>query len=71
MQPGININATHCRVIGSMLSQGVPYDEIAETVVDATMLLAEKNGLASWMRDAELNDRRAVARQRQECYRIG
>jgi RecA-family ATPase len=51
-----NINKTHCRVIGALLSQGTPYDEIAETVVDATMRFAEQNGISNWTREREFSD---------------
>jgi hypothetical protein len=53
MRPG-NINATHCKVVGSMLSTGVPYGEIVETVVDATMKVAAAHGLTDWTRDEEV-----------------
>jgi hypothetical protein len=55
MQLG-NINKTHCRVMGALLSQGMPYDEIAETLVDATMRFAEQNGISDWTREREFSD---------------
>jgi hypothetical protein len=52
MRPG-NVNATHCRVIGSLLSQGVPYEEIVEKVVTATLHMAVMLELKDWTREAE------------------
>jgi hypothetical protein len=52
MRPG-NVNATHCRVIGSLLSQGVPYEEIVEKVVTATMHMAVTLDLKGWTRENE------------------
>jgi hypothetical protein len=52
MRPG-NVNATHCRVIGSLLSQGVPYEEIVEKIVTATMHMAVMLELKDWTREAE------------------
>jgi hypothetical protein len=53
MAPGI-VNATQCRVIGSLLSTGVIYGEIVETVVGATMKVAAAHGLNDWTREAEV-----------------
>jgi hypothetical protein len=47
------INSTHCRVIGSLLSAGEPYDEIVERVVDATMKLAANHPELNWTREKE------------------
>jgi hypothetical protein len=52
MRPG-NVNATHCRVIGSLLTQGIAYEEIVEQVVDATMHMAEMLDLRNWTRENE------------------
>jgi hypothetical protein len=52
MAPGI-VNATQCRVIGSLLSRGIAYQEIADTVIDATMRMATAHGLSDWTRDEE------------------
>ena len=53
MAPGI-VNATQCRVMGSLLSRGVAYQEIADTVIDATMRMATAQGLADWTREEEV-----------------
>jgi AAA domain len=47
------INSTHCRVIGSLLSAGEPYDEIVERVVDATMKFAANHFELNWTREEE------------------
>src|SRR5262249_30187944 len=47
------INNTHCRVIGSLLSAGDPYDEIVERVVAATMKFAADHPELSWTREKE------------------
>jgi len=47
------INSTHCRVVGSLLSAGEPYDEIVERVVDATMKLATNHPELNWTREKE------------------
>jgi hypothetical protein len=53
MRPG-RVNIIHCRVIGSLLSKGVFYDEIAERVVDATMAMAAKHyRCRGWTREKE------------------
>jgi RecA-family ATPase len=52
MRPG-NVNATQCRVIGSLLTQGVAYEEIVERVVDATMHTAAMLKLKGWTREKE------------------
>jgi RecA-family ATPase len=43
IRPG-HVNETHCRVIGSMLTAGVPYEEIVERVVPPTILMAQGQG---------------------------
>jgi hypothetical protein len=47
MRPG-NVNATHCKVIGSMLSAGLPYEEIVAHVVNRTMQMAVMLDLKDW-----------------------
>jgi len=47
------INSTHCRVIGSLLSAGDPYDEIVERVVNATMKFAADHPELNWKREKE------------------
>jgi AAA domain/Bifunctional DNA primase/polymerase, N-terminal len=47
------VNSTHCRVIGSLLNAGEPYDEIVERIVDATMRLAAKHPELGWTREEE------------------
>jgi hypothetical protein len=46
LEPG-GINRKHCRIIGSMLTAGVPYDEIVGIVVTATMEMAERHGFTT------------------------
>jgi hypothetical protein len=54
MQPG-RVNATQCRVIGTLLSYGVAYDEIVDRVVAGTMAMAANHKkCAFWTREAEL-----------------
>jgi hypothetical protein len=53
MQPG-RVNSTQCRVIGTLLSYGVAYDEIVDQVVGATMAMAaDHKECAHWTREAE------------------
>jgi len=47
------INSAHCRVIGSLLSAGEPYDEIVKRVVDATMKFAADHPELNWTREKE------------------
>jgi RecA-family ATPase len=57
------VNATHCRVIPSLIWKAWPPDDIANLVVDATMHMAERSGL-TWDRAAEerqVNERIAAA----------
>jgi hypothetical protein len=43
LEPG-GVNRKQCRIIGSMLTAGVPYDEIVGIVATATMEMAERHG---------------------------
>jgi hypothetical protein len=53
MRPG-NVNATQCRVIGSLLSQGAGYDEIIGSVVAATMEMAANHyRCRGWTKERE------------------
>jgi hypothetical protein len=52
LMPGA-VNATQCRVIPSMLRHSYHPDEVLTTVVDATMAMAEREGLG-WSRDVEV-----------------
>ena len=54
MRPG-NVNATQCRVIGSLLSQGnTSYEGIIERVVDVTMAMAANHyRCRGWKRERE------------------
>jgi RecA-family ATPase len=47
MRPG-NVNRTHCKVIGSMLSAGLPYEDIVALVVNRTMQMAVMLNLKDW-----------------------
>jgi hypothetical protein len=47
------VNATHCRVIPSLLRHGSTPDEVIEQVVDATMAMAKRDGLR-WGRAEEV-----------------
>jgi hypothetical protein len=55
MQPG-RVNATQCRVIGTLLSYGgVAYEEIVDRVVAGTMAMAaDHKECAGWTREAEV-----------------
>jgi hypothetical protein len=54
MQPG-RVNATQCRVIGTLLSYGIAYDEIVDRVVAGTMAMATNHKeCAFWTREAEV-----------------
>jgi hypothetical protein len=53
IEPG-RVNATQCRVIGTLLSFGVPYDEIEARVVAGTMAMAKAKGLSGWTHEAEV-----------------
>jgi hypothetical protein len=60
---GAGVNATHCRVIPSLIWKAWPPDDIANLVVHATMQMAERSGL-TWDRAAEerqVNERIASA----------
>jgi RecA-family ATPase len=60
---GAGVNATHCRVIPSLIWKGWHPDDIANLVVDATAQMAERSGL-KWDRAAEerqVNERIAAA----------
>src|SRR5262245_42902452 len=60
---GAGVNATHCRVIPSLIWKGCHPGDIANLVVDATMQIAERSGLR-WDRTAEdrqVNERIASA----------
>jgi hypothetical protein len=46
LEPG-GINRKHCRIIGSMLTAGVPYDEIVGIVATSTMEMAERHGFTT------------------------
>ena len=49
---GAGVNATHCRVIPSLIWKAWAPSDIAKLVIDATMQIAERSGL-KWDRDAE------------------
>src|SRR5262249_60845918 len=49
---GAGVNATHCRVIASLIRKAWDPADIAHLVVDATMQMAERSGL-KWDRAAE------------------
>jgi hypothetical protein len=53
MAPG-RVNATQCKLIGTLFSYGVPYDEIEDRVVAGTMAMAAAKGLTDWTREAEV-----------------
>ena len=54
MRPG-NVNATQCRVIGALLSNHTPYDEIVERVVGATMrMAAQRPDCRDWTVEKEV-----------------
>jgi hypothetical protein len=55
MQPG-RVNATQCRIIGTLLSYGgVAYEEIVDRVVAGTMAMAaDHKECAGWTREAEV-----------------
>jgi RecA-family ATPase len=60
---GAGVNATHCRVIPSLIWKASHPDDVANLVVDATMQMAERSGL-TWDRVAEerqVNERIAAA----------
>jgi hypothetical protein len=60
---GAGVNATHCRVIPSLIRKAWPPDHVADLVIDATMQMAERSGL-TWDRVAEerqVNERIAAA----------
>jgi RecA-family ATPase len=60
---GVGVNATHCRVIPSLIWKAWDPTDIANLVVDATMQMAERSGL-KWDRAAEerqVNERIASA----------
>jgi RecA-family ATPase len=60
---GAGVNATHCRVIPSLIRKAWPPDHVANLVIDATMQMAERSELA-WDRSAEerqVNERIAAA----------
>src|SRR5262245_21944161 len=60
---GAGVNATHCRVIPSLIRKAGHPDDIANLVVDATIQMAERSGL-TWDRTAEerqVNERIASA----------
>jgi RecA-family ATPase len=60
---GAGVNATHCRVIPSLIWKASPPDDITNLVVDATMQMAARLGL-KWDRAAEerqVNERIAAA----------
>jgi hypothetical protein len=60
---GAGVNATHCRVIPSLIRKAWPPDHVANLVIDATMQMAERSGL-KWDRAAEerqVNERIAAA----------
>jgi RecA-family ATPase len=60
---GAGVNATHCRVVPSLIWKAWPPDDIANLVVDVTMHMAERSGL-KWDRAAEerqVNERIAAA----------
>src|SRR5262249_16955829 len=60
---GAGGNATHCRVIPSLIWKAWPPDDIANMVVEATMQMAERSGV-TWARAAEerqVNERMASA----------
>jgi hypothetical protein len=60
---GAGVNATHCRVIPSLIWKASPPDDVANLVIDATMQMAERSGL-KWDRAAEerqVNERIASA----------
>jgi len=53
MRPG-NVNATQCRAIGILLSQGAGYDEIVGCIVTATMEMAANHyRCRGWTRERE------------------
>jgi RecA-family ATPase len=59
---GVGVNATHCRVIPSLIRKAWPPDHVANLVIDATMQM-ERSGL-KWDRAAEerqVNERIAAA----------
>ncbi len=48
-------NHVHCRVGGSLLTAGVPYDDIAATLIDATMTMAPQHYRSrGWTREKEV-----------------
>src|SRR5262245_17485124 len=60
---GAGVNATHCRVIPSLIRKAWDPTDIANLVIDATMQMAERSGLL-WDRAAEerqVNERIASA----------
>jgi RecA-family ATPase len=60
---GAGVNATHCRVIPSLIWKAWHPDDVANLVIDATMQMAERSGL-KWDRAAEerqVNERIAAA----------
>ena len=53
MAPG-SVNATQVRITASLLSRGVPLEDVVNTVCDATLEMAFRHGL-TWTREQEID----------------
>ena len=53
MAPG-SVNATQVRITASLLSRGVPLEDVVNTVCDATLEMASRHGL-TWTREQEID----------------